>query len=158
MPLLWAEENQLPARERHRASQGQLGARVLPGVHSRGINPLHPSVVADAVGGVPQVVTLVVDAVGRLLVGQVPLQLVLGCPVGPSIHKQQPSVGMYGWNGFLPIPLPRSSHLGSYVLPRASLPTSHGARAGFYTCRVWVWVGVCWGFTLQLQMHISPAA
>lgn len=117
MPLQWAGENQLPARERHHASRGRLSARVLPSVHSRGINPLHPSVVADAIRGVPQVVALVIDAVGCLLVGQVPLQLMLGCPVGPSTHKQQPSVGTYGWNGFLPILLAHSSHLGSHVLP-----------------------------------------
>lgn len=130
-PLEWAGDNQLPARERHRASRGRLSAHVPPGVHSRGIDPLHPSVVADAVGGVPQVVALVVDAVGRLLVDQVPLQLMLGHPVGPSTHKQQPSVEMYGWNSFLPIPLPCSSCPGSYVLPRASLPASHGACMGF---------------------------
>lgn len=61
-------------------------------VHSRGIDPLHPAVVADAIGGVPQVVALVVDAVGCLLVGQVPLHLVLGRPVGPLARKEQPSV------------------------------------------------------------------
>lgn len=85
-------------------------------LHSRGIEPLHPSVVADAVGAVPQVVALVIDAVGRLLVGQVPLHLVLGRPVGSSTHKERLSLGTGGWDGFLPIPCPRSSQLGSDVL------------------------------------------
>lgn len=102
-----------------------------PGVHSRGIEPLHPSVVADAVGAVSQVVTLVIDAVGRLLVGQVLLHLVLGCPVGPSTHREQLSLGTCRWDSSLLIAHPCSSQLGSDVLPRASLPSSHAACMGF---------------------------
>lgn len=102
-------------------------------VHSRGIDLLHPSVVTDALGGVHQVVAPVVDPVGHLLVGQILLQILLGHPVGPSTCKQQPSVGTYGWNGFLPVPLPTAAPgpPRSSVLPRASPPACHGASMGF---------------------------
>lgn len=89
------------------------------GVHSRGIDTLHPAVVADAVGGVPQVVALVVDAVGSLLVGQVPLQLVLGRPVGPLAWKSSCQCPV--WLGEFP---------RDWGLPRASLLVCTGLTEG----------------------------
>lgn len=104
-------EQPVPCQDSHRCARTATTMPGVPlhpwdpqpgaGVHSRGIDPLHPAVVADAVGGVPQVVALVVDAVGRLLVGQVPLHLVLGRPVGPLARKEQSSVSRVA-QGFSP--------------------------------------------------------
>lgn len=83
---------------------------------SRGIHPLHAAVVADAIRGVPQVVALVVDAVGCLLVSQVPFHLVLGCSVGPAAQH-----GSCQWNCWGGMPF-----LG--MLP--------GSPGGFRSCRM----------------------
>lgn len=102
----------------HAMAIGMGTASAVPSLprDSRGIDPLHATVVADAIRGVPQVVALAIDAAGCLLVGQVLLHLVLGCSVGPAARH-----GSCQWDCWGGMP---------------SLGMTPGSLWGFHSCRM----------------------